>query len=99
MGWSEGKSPTTAERRQEMGCAICARKDWLEHRYRVYLWREPGEACAANDPKPEVVLQNPSTLEELGGVAPPDHDLSSGRPDHSLLTMNEGCYCLGTLLR
>ena len=57
MGWSEGKSPTTAERRQEMGCAICARKDWLEHCYRVYLWREPEEACAANDPKPEVVLQ------------------------------------------
>ena len=47
--WSEDKTIMTAEQRQEIGCAICAQKDWLEHRYRVYLWRKPDDVSADND--------------------------------------------------
>ena len=42
--WTEGHSIQTVVQRQEVGCAICARKDWMEHRFRVYLWREPDNA-------------------------------------------------------
>ena len=59
--WNEKQSIQTAVQRQEMGCAICARKDWLEHRCRVYLWREPEKATAGDDLSlnPEIVVQNP----------------------------------------
>ena len=81
MGWSEGQSLTTAEQRQEMGCAICARKDWLEHRFRVYLWREPEQAFTGDDLSAETVLRNPSIQAELGDSAPQTLDLSTGRVD------------------
>ena len=29
-----------AKERAEVACVVCARKDWLENRFTVYLWRE-----------------------------------------------------------
>ena len=89
MGWAEGQSLITAEQRQ--GCAICARKDWLEHCFRVYLWREPEQAFTGDDLSAETVLQSPSVQEELGDSAPQTLDLSTGRVDYFLRTRNEGC--------
>ena len=81
MEWSEEQSVITAERRQEVGCAICARKDWLEYRHRVYLWREPEKASALDDLNPDMVLESPSVQEELGHAAPQSIDLPSSRDD------------------
>ena len=73
MEWSEPQSASTAERRQEVGCAICARKDWLEHRYRLYLWRAPEQASAGDDLNPEMMGENPSVQEELGDAVQQKH--------------------------
>ena len=95
MDWPKQQSIQTAVQRQEMGCAICARKDWLEHRYRVYLWREPDNAGMGEDLNPEMELQNPSLQEELGEEAQKSLDSGTGREKAKLLTMNDGCYCSG----
>ena len=55
--WSEEHPMHTAVPRSEVGCAICARKDWLEHRLRTYLWREPDSETVHVNPEEEV-LQN-----------------------------------------
>ena len=81
--------------RQEVGCAICARKDWLEHRYRVYVWRKPGAAATDTGGLPETVLQNPSPEEELGGAVAEPILLDSGQSKLYGRTMSEGCFCLG----
>ena len=67
IGWVEEQSIQTAEQRREVGCALCARNVWLEHRYR-YLWREPDNPSIGDDLNPEMVLQSPSLQEELGEV-------------------------------
>ena len=90
MEWTEERSVSTAEQRQEIACAICARKDWQEHRYRVYLWREPEETSVGDGVTPETVLQNPSVQEELGDAATQGRNLTAGRAPHFLRTMNEG---------
>ena len=95
MEWSEEQNVITPERRREVGCAICARKDWLEYRHRVYLWREPEKASALDDLNPDMVLESPSVQEELGHAAPQSIDLPSSRDDWYLMTNNEGRYCLG----
>ena len=95
MEWSEEQSVITAERRQAVGSAICARKDWLEYRHRVYLWREPEKANAVDDLNPDMVLESPSVQEELGHAAPQTIYLPSSRDDWYLRTKNEGRYCLG----
>ena len=93
--WSEAASIQTAVQRQEMGCAICARKDWLENRYRVYLWREPDSATSGEELHPEMVLQNHSLQEQLGDDASKHIQLEMGRDKLNLRTMNDGCFCLG----
>ena len=94
-GWTEGQSLVTAEQRREVGCAVCARKDWLEHRYRVYLWREPEAASTGDAEDPDMLLQNPSVPEELGNSAAHCVDLSTGHIKYYLRAMNEECYCVG----
>ena len=92
MEWSEDHSLNTAKQRQEVGCAICARKDWIEYRYPVYLWREPDEANTGEDIDPEVVLENPPVQD----ANEENYNACTGRTATvSTYTKNEGCYCLG----
>ena len=46
LGWRHPDSLTIARPRCEVGCVVCARKDWLENRFPVYLSKE------ADDSKP-----------------------------------------------
>ena len=93
--WTEKKSIQSAVPRQEVGCAICARKDWLENRYRVYLWREPDGAITDAKITPEAELPNPSCEEEFGGGVAQDIDLDTGRTEFYFRTMSDDCFCLG----
>ena len=81
MEWTDKGMIQQAEQRQEIGCAICARKDWLEHRYHVYLFREPEKATLEQD-------QDEVVQDEL--------DEETGRQKLYSRTMNDGCYCLGS---
>ena len=85
--------------RQEIGCAICARRDWIEHRFRVYLWRSPDNASTElHNPCPESETQDPSLGEELGQKEDaPDLDIHGEAPRAKLhqRTMSDGCFCLG----
>ena len=40
LKWSHPDAMTIARERCEVACVVCARKDWLERRFSVYLWRE-----------------------------------------------------------
>ena len=40
MKWSHPDSTVAATPRAEVACVVCARRDWIEQRFRVYLWRE-----------------------------------------------------------
>ena len=40
FGWRNPDSLTLAKPRCEVGCVVCACKDWLENRFPVYLWKE-----------------------------------------------------------
>ena len=40
LHWNHPEAIATARTRCEVACVVCARKDWLENRYPVYLWRE-----------------------------------------------------------
>jgi hypothetical protein len=40
LHWNHPEAIAVARARCEVACVVCARKDWLENRYRVYLWRE-----------------------------------------------------------
>ena len=40
MKWSHPDSFKAAMPRAEVACVVCARRDWIEQRLRVYLWRE-----------------------------------------------------------
>jgi hypothetical protein len=40
LKWSHPDAMTIARERSEAACVVCARKDWLECRFSVYLWRE-----------------------------------------------------------
>ena len=40
LHWNHPEAIATARTRCEVACVVCARKDWLENRYLVYLWRE-----------------------------------------------------------
>ena len=35
-----------AKERSEVACVVCARKDWLESRFTVYLWRQADGSCS-----------------------------------------------------
>ena len=39
LHWNHPEAIATARTRCEVACVVCARKDWLENRFRVYLWR------------------------------------------------------------
>ena len=79
MEWNEDQNLNKAEQRHEVGCAICARKDWIDYRYPVYLWREPEEAEAADDPNADVVLESPLEQEEMDPAVFVDDIRMSGR--------------------
>ena len=40
LKWHRPDSFSAAMPRAEVPCAVCARQDWIENRFRVYLWRE-----------------------------------------------------------
>ena len=39
LKWSHPEAFLVAKERSEVACVVCARKDWLESRFTVYLWR------------------------------------------------------------
>ena len=39
LKWSHPEAFCVAKERAEVACVVCARKDWLESRFTVYLWR------------------------------------------------------------
>ena len=40
LHWNHPEAIAVAKARCKVACVVCARKDWLENRYPVYLWRE-----------------------------------------------------------
>ena len=40
LKWNHPEAFRVAKERCEVACVVCARKDWLESRFSVYLWRE-----------------------------------------------------------
>ena len=45
LKWSHPEAFRVAKERSEVACVVCARKDWLESRFTVYLWRTaPGSS-------------------------------------------------------
>ena len=100
MEWNEDHSLNTARERHEVGCAICARKDWIEYRYPVYLWREPEEVDTGEDGEAEAVLENLQAADDMEDAAFERYDASTARSaSFSLLTKNDGCYCLGDVAK
>ena len=81
----DGKTVGTAKPRQEVGCAVCARKDWLETRYRVYLWRKPD---ADNAPDLDEVEPTSSGASHVGKSV----DANTGLATLYARTMSDGCY-------
>ena len=81
MEWTEDGTIQKAEQRQEIGCAICARKDWIEQRFQVYLFREPENAKLEKD-------EDELIQEEL--------DEDTGRQKLFMRAKNDGVYCLGS---
>ena len=93
--WMDGKTVDTAKPRQEVGCAVCARKDWLETRYRVYLWREPDADDAPDLDEVEPKSSGASHEEEMGrGVGKPV-DANTAQATLYARTTSDGCYCFG----
>ena len=91
MDWNEDQNLDKGEQRHEVGCAICARKDWIDYRYPVYLWREPEEAEAAVDFDADVVLENPLEQDEMDPAVSVDDIRKSGRrAAGAVLTKNSG---------
>ena len=39
LKWSHPEAFLVAKERSEVACVVCARKDWLESLFTVYLWR------------------------------------------------------------
>ena len=39
LKWNHPEAFLVAKERSEVACVVCARKDWLESRFTVYLWR------------------------------------------------------------
>ena len=39
LKWSHPEAFTVAQERSEVTCVVCARKDWLESRFKVHLWQ------------------------------------------------------------
>ena len=94
MEWNGIKSIQTAVPRQEVACVVCARKDWIEHRFRVYLWREPestnfASVESSSDPR------NASCAEEVGEAVAEEVVLSPKKDVRQTKTMNDGCFCFG----
>ena len=43
LHWNHPEALAVATTRCEVACVICARKDWLDNRCPVYLWREASD--------------------------------------------------------
>ena len=39
LKWSHPEAFALAQERSEVACVVCARKDWLESRFKVHLWQ------------------------------------------------------------
>ena len=46
LKWSHPEAFLVAKERSEVACVVCARKDWLESRFTVYLWRTANGASS-----------------------------------------------------
>ena len=79
MEWNEDLNLNKGEQRHEVGCATCARKNWIDYRYPVYLWREPEEAKADDCPEADVVLENPLEQEGMDIAVSADDIRKCGR--------------------
>ena len=93
--WMDGKTVDTAKPRQEVGCAVCARKDWLETRFRVYLWREPDADSVPDLDEVGPKSSGASHEEEMGRDVGKPVDANIGQATLYARTMSDGCYCLG----
>ena len=40
LHWNHPEAIAVAKVRREVACVVCARRDWLDNRFPVYLWRE-----------------------------------------------------------
>ena len=49
LGWRHPDSLTIARPRCEVSCVVCARKDWLENRFPVHLWKEADDSKPAGE--------------------------------------------------
>jgi hypothetical protein len=96
IDWTGRQSIQTAVPRQEVGCAVCARKDWIERRFRVYLWRRPDSNDSFQKEDDSAEPRNASATEELGDSAAKVVLLESNEETMKTRTMNNGCYCFGS---
>ena len=49
LKWSHPEAFRVAKERAEVACVVCARKDWLESRFTVYLWRTASGSSSLSD--------------------------------------------------
>ena len=49
LKWSQPEAMSIAQERAEVACVVCARKDWLEKRLCVYLWKEASDSKSLTD--------------------------------------------------
>ena len=76
--------------RSEVSCAICAQKDFVEHRYKLKLFREPPDAVAHKLHQGDSVLSGGESDGEAGTAL-----LSLSNPaSHRTLLQHRGVYYL-----
>jgi len=49
LKWNHPEAFRVAKERSEVACVVCARKDWLESRFTVYLWRKADGASSYSE--------------------------------------------------
>eukprot|EP00973_Karenia_brevis_P032833 4532143-Karenia_brevis.AAC.1 len=83
--------------RCEVACAVCARRDFIEYRYKCYLWATPESRVTSKTPKDQQ-REEPIRAMEVDSAEP--NMQSSGSPGstgaQSLLLQRDGIFCLGS---
>ena len=77
------------EPRRDIACVVCARKDWLENRFPVDLWRR----CPEKTRSTKDAVVEPLEVESEDSEGDSDND--SGKPPCKLLRSPSGVYHLG----
>ena len=60
LGWTHPDSLAVAWPRCEVACVVCARKDWLENRFPVCLWKEATDAKSVGE-----IIHGPGSMQLL----------------------------------